>query len=98
VGTRRISELRHADLRAGRGYPLPGSSRDVAHDKAAVDAGGCAVVFRGVGGRRREARFGGFVLEGVGVVQALQPPSRAACTPVGSSLGSPRPAMACKPK
>jgi hypothetical protein len=51
-----------------------------------VDAGGCAVVFQAVGGRWRGGRFGGFVLEGVGVVLVLQPPSRAAGTPVGTSV------------
>jgi hypothetical protein len=50
-----------------------------------VDAGGCAVVFRAVGGRWRGGRFGRFVLKGVGVLQALQPPLRAAGTPVGTS-------------
>jgi hypothetical protein len=51
-----------------------------------VDACGCVVVFRVVRGRWRGGMFGGFVLEGVGVVQALQPPSRAAGTPVGTSV------------
>jgi hypothetical protein len=70
----------------GLGVEGPGGSRDAAHVKAAVDAGGCAVVFRAVGGRWRGGRFGGFVLEGVGVMQALQLPLRAAGTPVGTSV------------
>jgi hypothetical protein len=58
--------------------------------KAEVDVGGCAVVFQAVGGHWRGGRFGGFVLEGVVVMQALQPPSCAAGTPVGASVwGSP---------
>jgi hypothetical protein len=61
-------------------------SRDAADDKAAVDAGGCAVVFRTIGGGWQGARFGKFVLEGVGVLQALQTPSCVAGTPVGTSV------------
>jgi hypothetical protein len=48
-----------------------GSSRDAAHHKAAVDTGGCTVVFRAVGSRWRGGRFGGVVLGRVGVMQAL---------------------------
>jgi hypothetical protein len=70
----------------GLGVEGPGGSRGAAHEKAAVDAGDCAVVFRAVGGRWRGGRFGGFVLMGVGVLQVLQPPSRAAGTPVGTSV------------
>jgi hypothetical protein len=44
------------------------------------------MVFRAVGGRWRWGRFGGFVVEGVGVMQALQPPSSVAGTPVASSV------------
>jgi hypothetical protein len=46
----------------GLGVEGSGGSRDAAHDKAAVDAGGCAVVFRAVGGRGRGDGFVGFVL------------------------------------
>jgi hypothetical protein len=70
----------------GLGVEGPGGLRDATHDKAAVDAGGCAVVFRAVGCRWRGGRFDGFVLERVGVLQALQPPSRAAGTLVGMSV------------
>jgi hypothetical protein len=55
----------------GLGVEGPGGSRDAARDKAAVDTGGCAVVFRVVGGRWQGVRFGRFILEGVGVMQAL---------------------------
>jgi hypothetical protein len=37
----------------GLGVEGPGGSRDAANDKAAVDAGGCAVVLRMIGGRWR---------------------------------------------
>jgi hypothetical protein len=66
----------------GLGVEGQGSSRDAAHDKEAVDVGGCAVVFRAVGGRWR----GGEAVVVVVVVGTLGTKVMVMCTQLAEKL------------